>query len=362
MRFLSTARGFARLPRAAGIAVTLLLAAVAPSSAQQIDCGRLQQQIAAGGGGDNRAAGAARKQSAELARTSAYAHQLGCDRQQFLFFGGSTSPQCGPLNARIAQMQANLGQLQAAGGGGGNRGDLIARFNAYCRGGQQSAALQQPKQRGFFESLFGGGEDPRQAAPPADLPPGAPGDADDSDGVDAHGGSQAVCVRTCDGGFFPMNMSSHHNQDTLNELCTALCPGTQAAVYTRNPNSEIKTAVSLDGTPYMDLPNALKFQKSFDSACTCQPAGKTWAEALAGAEAALGNQRKGDIMVTPEKSAEMSRPKMDSKTRASLIAAPPPAVPAQASTATDAKPADQGADVTGPDGVTRHVRTVGPKL
>ncbi|WP_210253093.1 DUF2865 domain-containing protein [Beijerinckia sp. L45] len=190
----------------------------------------------------------------------------------------------------------------------------------------------------------------------------APGDgADDGNDVDAHGGSQAVCVRTCDGGFFPMNMSSHHDQDTLNELCTALCPGTQAAVYTRNPNSEIKTAVSLDGTPYMDLPNALKFQKSFDSACTCQPVGKTWAEALAGAETALGSLRKGDIMVTPEKAAEMSRPKMDTKTRAALIAAPPAAVPAQ-TTATDAKPVDQGTDVTGPDGVTRHVRTVGPKL
>lgn len=363
MSFLSTARNFARLPSAAGFAFALLVSAglPAPSSAQQIDCGRLQQQIAAGGG-DNRTAGAARKQSAELARTSAYAHQLGCDRQQFLFFGGSPPPQCGQLNERMAQMQANLSQLQAAGGGGG-RGDMIARFNAYCRGGQQSAA-QPPRQRGFFESLFGGGEDQRQAPPPADLPRGAPdqGASDDGDGIDAHGGSQAVCVRTCDGGFFPMNMSSHHNQDQLNELCTALCPGTQAAVYTRNPNSEIKTAMSLDGTPYMDLPNALKFQKSFDSTCTCQPAGKTWAEALVGAEAALGNQRKGDIIVTPEKAAEMSRPKLDSKTRAQLIAAPPPAMPAEPATASDAKPADQGIDVTGPDGVTRHVRTVGPKF
>src|ERR1700710_2200956 len=227
MPFPSTVRGFARLQGAAGIALALLISAMdpTPSSAQAVDCGRLQQQIAAGGGGGNRAAGAARKQSAELARTSAYAHQLGCDRQQFLFFGGSTAPQCGPLNARIAQMQANLGQLQAAGGGGGNRGDLIARFNAYCRGGQQSAAIQQPpRQRGFFESLFGGGDEQRQAPPPGDLPPGAP-----EDGADAHSGSQAVCVRTCDGGFFPMNMSARHNQDTLNEMCSALCPGTQAA-------------------------------------------------------------------------------------------------------------------------------------
>jgi hypothetical protein len=361
MPFLSTARGSARLRSAAGIAFAMLLSATSatPSSAQSIDCGHLRQQIAAGGG--NRTAGAARKQSAELARTSAYAHQLGCDRQQFLFFGGSTAPQCGGLNARIAQMQANLGQLQAAGGGG--RDELVARFNAYCRGGQQSAGQQQPRQRGFFESLFGGGEEQRQTPPPAELPSTAEDVEGGGEGVNAHGGSQAVCVRSCDGGFFPMNMSAHHNGETLSEMCTALCPGTQAAVYTRNPNSEIKTAVSLDGTPYMDLPNALKFQKSFDNTCTCRPAGKTWAESLVSAEAALGSQRKGDIMVTPEKAAELSRPKMDSKTRASLIAAAPAAAPAQAATATDAKPElDQASEVAGPDGVKRHVRTVGPKL
>jgi hypothetical protein len=365
MRLLSTVRGFARQRGAMRLAFAALALASNPmiAAAQSVDCGRLQQQIAASGGGD-RYAGAARKQSAELSRTTAYAHQLGCDRQQFLFFGGSPPPQCGALNARIGQMQANLGQLQAAGGGGA-RNDLIARFNAYCRGGQQSAALQQqPRQRGFFESLFGGQEDPRQAAPPADMPPGGSEDgaADDGDGVNAHGGSQAVCVRTCDGGFFPMNMSARHNQETLNEMCTALCPGTQAAVYTRNPDSEIKTAVSLDGTPYMDLPNALKFQKSFDSACTCRPADKTWAEALIGAENALGSQRKGDIMVTPEKAAELSRPKLDPKTRAALINAPATPAAGQTATAADAKPADQGSDVAGPDGTTRRVRTVGPKL
>lgn len=323
--------------------------------AQSVDCGRLQQQIAASGGG-NRNAGAVRKQNAELARTAAYARQLGCDRQQFLFFGGGAPPQCDGLNTRIAQLQAGLSQLQA--GGGGGRDDLVARFNAYCRG----APAQPARQKGFFESLFGGGEDPR-AAPPPEAPQDSPREgADDGDDINAHGGSQAVCVRTCDGGFFPMSLSPRHSQESLNEMCSALCPNAQVAVYTRNPNSEIKTAVSIDGTPYMDLPNALKFQKTYDAACTCRPANKTWAEALAGAEDTLGNQRKGDILVTPEKSAELSRPKMDGKTRSSLLA--PVAPPAQ--TAVSADPvksnAVQDQEITGPDGVKRHVRTVGPKL
>lgn len=338
----------------ASLALAVSLAGAA--AAQGVDCGRLQQQIAA----SNARGGGAQKLSAELRRTAAYAQQLGCDRQQFLFFGEGPPPQCGGLNARIAQLQASLAQGQ-----GGGRDDLVARFNAYCRGGQQNAGVQPPpRQRGFFESLFGGGEEPRQApAGAVPAPVGAPVE-DDNDGVNARGGSQAVCVRTCDGGFFPMNMSSHRGQDSLNEMCTALCPNTQAAVYTRNPNSDIKTAVSLDGTPYMNLPNALRFQKSFDAACTCHPAGKTWAEALAGAESALGSQRKGDILVTPEKSAELSRPKMDGKTRASLLNAAPAAPTfAQAKPPGDAKPlASPPDDVTGSEGATRSVRTVGPKF
>ncbi len=337
-----------------GLGLGLAGAFAGAALAQGVDCARLQQQIAGGG-----RSGGGQKASAELARSVAYARQIGCDRQQFLFFGGAPPQQCGGLNARISQLQASLAQ------GGGNRDELVARFNAYCRGGQQSAGLQPPpRQRGFFESLFGGGEEQRQA-PPAAIPQAVPRDSADEDGGDgvsgARGGSQAVCVRTCDGGFFPMNMSSRHGGDTLNELCAALCPNTPVAVYTRNPNSEIKTAVSLDGTPYMELPNALKFQKSFDSACTCRPANKTWAEALAGAEGILGNQRKGDILVTPEKAAEMSRPKLDAKARASLLNAPAPS--AALGTAADVRsPTGQADDVTGPDGVTRRVRTVGPKL
>ena len=376
MRFVLKIRTLGRAPSHLMLLLGLTVLAD-PVFAQGVDCARLEQQIsAASDGGGGRLATAARKQSVELARTAAYARQLGCDRQ-FSFFGGGPPPQCEALNARIGQMQANLGQLQAGASGGG-RADLVARFNAYCRGGQQSAALQPPpRQRGFFESLFGGREEPRpvpQANIP--LPDIGPDGAQEGEGDDfnAHGGSQAVCVRTCDGAFFPMNMSARHGQDSLNEMCTALCPNAQAAVYTRNPNSEIKTAVSLDGTPYMDLPNALKFQKSFDAACTCRPPDKTWAEALSGAESALGNQRKGDIMVTPEKSAELSRPKLDGKTRSSLLSTLPAATqsPVAQAAAVDAKPpidakgaqpvANSAEDQTGPDGLKRHVRKVGPQL
>ena len=325
-----------------------ILTCAQAADAQVLDCNRLQAQIAHLDRGGGRGAGQARRAGAELARTQAYAHQLGCDG--FSFFGGN--PECGGLNQRISQLQASVGQSQAA--GGGRRDDLIARYNAACR-------QQPPQPRGFFESLFGGAEPQRPAAlPPPTQPtrPAAGVSEADGDGH-ARGGSQAVCVRTCDGGFFPLAQSARRSGDALTEMCSALCPGTEAAVYTRNPNAEIKTAVSLDGHPYMDLPNAMKFAKSVTPTCSCQPAGKTWAEALANAEEVLGNARRGDIVVTQEKSDELAHQKSEAKASAT------PSTPLGAGTTSSLDAASalvpQPGPSTTPDAVRRPVRQVGPQ-
>ena len=65
--------------------------------------------------------------------------------------------------------------------------------------------------------------------------------------------------------------------------------------------------MSSTGERYVDMPNALKFQQSFDSTCSCRRKGESWAQALANAEARYGHELH-DILVTPEKSAELSRP------------------------------------------------------
>jgi hypothetical protein len=161
-------------------------------------------------------------------------------------------------------------------------------------------------------------------------------------------------VRTCDGGFFPLPLSARQSDpDQLTGLCQALCPNAPVSVYTRSPNQDISTSLSLTGdSPYSELPNALKFQKSFDPVCTCKPPGQSWAEALAGAEELLGRARKGDIMVTPESSAELAKPKFEKTAR------PEP------STQPSTGPEDPAGteEVTGPDGVKRRVRIIVPPL
>jgi hypothetical protein len=241
------------------------------------------------------------------------------------------------------------------------------------------------------------------------------------EGVHAHAGSYAVCVRTCDGSFFPVSYSGAGSRaDSLEDVCRALCPNADMALYSFPFGGTIEEAESPSGEPYANLPNASKFERAYDPSCSCRRKGQSWAEALADAEARYGHE-KHDILVTPEKSAEMARPIIDPKAKpaadskgkpgaptASVVAGPG-AAPAPGLGATSGAPSSDtaiapvldanGADTklsaeaatvsrettgiarddgqgaksysvnqgrtvqeTGPDGVKRSVRIVGPAL
>ena len=223
-------------------------------------------------------------------------------------------------------------------------------------------------------------------------------------------------MRTCDGSFFPVSYSGIGSRaDSLEEVCRALCPNADMALYSFPFGGTIEQAASPTGEPYADLPNAGKFQQTYDASCSCRRKGQSWAEALADAEARYGHE-KHDIVVTAEKSAEMARPIVDPKAKPVVDpkakaaagarrrplrpapAGPPGAEPpadAANTTVLDANGAEtklgaeaatisregsgiaggdtQGAksftrdqgqrvEVTGPDGVKRWVRIVGPAL
>ncbi len=308
---------------------------------QSPECARLQAAIASaprGGGGGS--AGGAERQRAELASANAYAHSIGCDNQKFLFFGSEPPPQCGEIKGRIARMQASLSDLQARSGGG--RADLIARYNAEC-------VNAQPKGPGnIFEALFGGGAKPAaQPFNPDEIPPDQQQEMIDKSienekkGAHVSAGSYAVCVRTCDGSFFPVSYSGAGSRsDSLEEVCRSLCPNADMQLYSFPFGGTIDEAVSSSGEPYVNMPNALKFQQSFDPTCSCRRKGQSWAQALAAAEAKYGHESR-DILVTPEKSAELSRPII------AKAAADPKGKPAKTNAKAAGQPTDAAAAQTG---------------
>jgi len=195
----------------------------------------------------------------------------------------------------------------------------------------------------FFSTIFGGA--PARPSPSRLDSPGPETPSRSAPrregGKTSGGGSYLVCVRTCDGAFFPLSTSGTSRPSV--DACRLLCPNAETALYAMPMGGTIDQAVSLAGQRYADLPNALKFEQALASDCSCRRPGQSWADALAAAEA---RYRHGahDILVTKETSDRMSRPVVDLKMQpatASLAAAPAPA-------AAPAKK-DPGLDVNGVD-------------
>lgn len=86
----------------------------------------------------------------------------------------------------------------------------------------------------------------------------------------SYGGGQAWCVRSCDGRYFPV---SGPDANSRTASCNSFCPASQTAlVY----GSDIDSAVTAEGKPYSELPNAFRYRKELVAGCTCNgkdPAG-----------------------------------------------------------------------------------------
>jgi Protein of unknown function (DUF2865) len=295
-------------------AVFISLFGSSSAAAVNPDCERLRRAIADSSRSPQGAQyqAAAERQRAEIDRTVAYAQQIGCNNRKVLFFGSDPPAQCDQIRGQIGRMRANLEDLQSkAGGGPGGRGEMIAHYNAQC-------ANQPSRSPSIIDALFGQpkpGDLQEQPLTPDGAEPDKPAEKSTSPTGEARAGGKAVCVRSCDGAFFPLSYSaSGGSLDSLAEMCRALCPNAEVTLYTYPVSGEIEQAVSINGARYMDSPTALRYRRVFDSSCSCRRRGQTWASALAPAEALLGKEDKSDIIVTPEKAAEMSRPKTDAVT------------------------------------------------
>jgi hypothetical protein len=77
------------------------------------------------------------------------------------------------------------------------------------------------------------------------------------------GGSQAYCVRTCDGRYFPISGS---NGQSRAASCNDFCPASETKVVY---GSNIDNAATESGKPYSELPNAFRFRNELVAGCTC---------------------------------------------------------------------------------------------
>jgi hypothetical protein len=191
---------------------------------------------------------------------------------------------------------------------------------------------------GFFENLFGGGTIITPGTPPGGV------------GGDTY---RTVCVRTCDGYYFPISYSTTPASFPQDEqTCQRMCPAAEVALYShRNPGEDISQALSTGGRNYSELPNAFAFRKAFNSSCSCRAPGQTWSQALQHLDDSTIEQ--GDIVVSEEQAKLLSQPADQRKAAQKKGAQPKGAAPVAATPA--ATPKQQ----KGADGKPQ-VRTVGP--
>lgn len=314
-------------------AALLALAATAGAAAAQSPaCNAWRSELASlqgqRGGGDPRAAQMAQRVGAQLAQATNQYRAMGCERGGFTFFGEGPPRECGGLRAQIGQLQAQYAGLQQQAQGGAleqRRAQLASAINANCRA---------PQQRGFFETIFG--LEPRRGEIDSTMPELDPEQPIEPE-KPRQGGPQTVCVRTCDGFFFPL-ANNPGGRDSSDEMCQALCPGVETLAYGMTNGGDIQNAVArATGQPYASLPNAGKYQRSFDAACTCRGQGQSWAQALKEAEYLL-DKRRGDVIVTEQRAAELSRPKEAKPDPKRRGAAAPAVQPAAAPAIPEEKP------------------------
>jgi hypothetical protein len=344
----------------------LLIATALPALAQNLSvppggagrnpaCARLETQLGAidRGGGDpaksdqvRRYEEASAKQQAELDKLLNQSRRAGCQGAGFFSIFSGQPPQCVQINNQIQQMRSNLDQItgtlqqlqsNTAGREGQRRSVIVALAQNDCGPQYRQAAAAPQQGGGFFDTLFGPGNimTPDQPADPSQA-----------------GGYKTVCVRTCDGFYFPISYSASPERFSADQqTCQRMCPSAEVQLFTyRNGSEEISQAVSVNGYAYKDLPTAFSYRKEVNKACSCKRPGQTWNDAMKSTTDDTVEQ--GDIVVTDERARQMSQPTVDAQGK--RIAPRPAARPAQttAPATTSSTPPATGEKKT--------VRTVGP--
>lgn len=244
-------------------------------SDRDIRCMQLQQDLASAGGGGANRDDVARidQQIAQADRvfqgTQAAMEDAHCFESFFIFGRGLVrSPKCLNMNDRVEDARRQLTQLQqqrqALTGGGGNRRRMAELQDALARGGCGGQPVAPKRRGGGLFDFFGGGQDDQQE------------DVQQTPiyrSIDPNGRYRSVCVRLCDGFFYPIHYSVYGSMlGEDQQSCQSNCAAPAELYVYRNPGQEIEQAVSLNGSAYMDLPVALRYRKEYVKGCSCKQA------------------------------------------------------------------------------------------
>ena len=215
------------------LAAALITAPLAAAEADSALCGRLQDQYISLGQQSSASDSQLSQVRNDLDNVRNQARSAGCTGG-FLFFSPKPSRQCPAIMAHLRQAQHDYARL---GGGGG-------LFNFFGLG-ESDAQVQRDHLR---DTLLSYG---------CDIP---------------SGGYRTVCVRTCDGYYFPISFSTNRSRFAMDQaICQSMYGDGQAELYTyHNPGGDPDQMTSLTGEPYATKPFAFSYRSTYSPSCAAQ--------------------------------------------------------------------------------------------
>ncbi len=219
----------------------------------------------------------------QMALFDAQTKEFGCEAP-------SSSDQiagCSEMRGKRASMEAELVALKARAGG------------RWLDGGK---VIQT---QGFLDNLFGGMLSGRRAARRAEEfiergPRVFRRKPRESQTAQRGGTIRTMCVRTCDGYYWPVSFATSHDRLRKDaQVCESSCGVPAKLYYYQNPGEGIGDMVDMRGKRYADTPTAFKHQVQFDKNCRCGP--EPWTSQAQAVYAARGQAKvaskkdRGDV-------------------------------------------------------------------
>lgn len=223
-----------------GGAALALLASLSMAAAEPEFCRQLQAQYVSVDRAASPRSGDNFQLRRELSNLKLQASRNRCNGGFFLF-GRRASPQCGAIMRRLSQVQREVNRSGGAWGSlGTNRSQAAATRNR-IRNTLIDYGCEVPQSSTGSGWGFGGG------------------------------GYRTVCVRTCDGYYFPISNSTGRNRFQLDEaVCRSMYFGREAELYIYPAGGDPGQAVSLKNKRYVMQPFAFNYRQEFNPACQAQ--------------------------------------------------------------------------------------------
>lgn len=303
----------------------LLALALTGASAAQASavCARLkaQHENAAVNAGSSakfrRYADAAVRQNQQIRQVRADLSRFGCRTGSFIVRGGQNAKACAKLDAAHTKMRANLGSLERKRDSYANRNSKLAvrRIQAAlkandCNGKRasvQAAALkgQQAKLKPRARTVSKVVSVSNKVSTTRVTAAGT-GQSNSRIVVEpraSRGGNyRTLCVRSCDGFFFPVSSAAAAADFARDErTCQMMCPGIKTELYFHSAQGQESEDMVSARTqiPYTEMPNAFAYRNAsapMSKACGCNMA--AFYKEMQRREAILNGETSADVPVT----------------------------------------------------------------